>query len=42
MLYPIEDQEEVDVGLSSGVVSRVQLGVGCVVDLRALLFSVFR
>jgi hypothetical protein len=42
MLYPIETREEVDDGLSSGVVSRNQLGDGCVVDLRGLLFAVLR
>jgi hypothetical protein len=34
MLYPVENREEVDGGLSSGVVSRVRLGDCCVVYLR--------
>jgi hypothetical protein len=42
MLYLIEDQEEVDGGLSSDVVSRVQLGDGCVMYVRGLLFTVLR
>jgi hypothetical protein len=41
MLCLIEDREEVDGGLSGGVVSRVQLGDGYVVDLRGVEHSSF-
>jgi hypothetical protein len=44
MLYPTEDQDKVNEaingGLSSDVVSRVQLGDGCVVYMCGLLFTV--
>jgi hypothetical protein len=40
MLYPIEDREEVDGGLSGGAVSRVQLGDDCVVDVCGILLTV--
>jgi hypothetical protein len=42
MLYLIEDQEEDDGGLSSGVVLCVQLGDGCVVYVHGLLLTVLR
>jgi hypothetical protein len=42
MLYPIEDREEVNRGLSSGVVSRVQLGDGCAVGVCGILFTALR
>jgi hypothetical protein len=42
LLCPIEDRGEAAGGLSSGVVSRVQMGDGCVVYVRGLSFTVFR
>jgi hypothetical protein len=41
LLCPIENREEADGRLSSGVLSRVQLGDGCVVYGLGLLFTVF-
>jgi hypothetical protein len=38
----LKTEKTVDGGLSSGVVSRVQLGEGCVADVRGLLFTVLR
>jgi hypothetical protein len=42
MLCPVENRGEADGGLSSGVVSRVQLGDGCVLYGFGLLLTVFR
>jgi hypothetical protein len=38
----LKTEKTVDGGLSSGVVSRVQLGDGCFADVRGLLFTVLR
>jgi hypothetical protein len=35
-------EKMVDGGLSGGVVSRVQLGDGCIVDVHGILFTVLR